>query len=219
MDSALWSLATREQRLDNPIMIHPDEPLTLYWHPRTRSTRARWMLEELDVEHELRLVKLMEAEHKKPEHLERHPLGKVPVLQHGDRFIYESLAICLYLGDQFPEAGLAPALDDPRRGEYYQWMALSIGTFEPALFKLLLDKDDSADRRGSTVDTIIGVFERTLLGRMFLLGDRFSAADVMNGSIMGWAHSEGLVPEGSATDRWVRLLKDRPAYQRANESN
>lgn len=198
-------------------MIRPEEPLTLYWHPKTRSTRVRWLLEELGVEHDLKLVKLSEGAHKKPEHLAIHPLGKVPALKHGDRVVFESLGICLYLADQFPEAGLAPPISDPKRAAYCQWMAFSTSTLEPALFKRILDKDDSADRRGSTLDTIIGVFEDTLSTRMFLLGDTLSAPDIMNGAMMTWAHAEGLVQEGTATDRWVRLLKDRAAYQRANQ--
>ena len=191
-----------------------NERLTLYWHPKTRSTRPLWLLEELGVDYERTLVKLMDGEHKKPAHLAIHPLGKVPVLKHGDRVIFESLAICLYLADAFPDAKLAPPFGDPLRAEYYQWMAFSTGTLEPTVFKAIAGKESDSPA-GAKFDAVLGLLEKTLSDRMYLLGADFSAADLINGALMTWAHSSGLVPEGTAVDRWVLLLKERPAYQRA----
>lgn len=194
------------------------EALTLYYHPKTRSTRARWMLEELGVEYELRLVKLFEGEHKKPDYLAIHPLGKVPALQHGDRVMFESLGICLYLADRFPEAGLAPAVGDPLRAQYCQWMAFSMATLEPVLFALLLDEPEDPKKLKKAEEdfaAIEAVLEDALKNRLFLLGDTFSAADLMNGVMMVWAHSSNRVAPGSAVEQWVQRLTARPAYRRA----
>jgi len=200
-------------------MTEPDHKLTLYFHPRTRSTRPRWLLEELGVDYHVELVELFKGAHKTPEYLAIHPLGRVPALRYGDDVMFESLGICLYLADRFPEAGLAPMITDPRRAEYYQWMALSTSTLEPVLFGLLLDKGKDPDRLANAerdFAAIVDFFETTLRNRLFLLGDEFSAADVMNGTMMAWAYTSGLLTPGSGAEQWVQRITARPAYQRAN---
>src|SRR4051794_3745039 len=106
--------------------------LKLYYVPRTRAVRARWMLEELGVPHELHRVDLANGEHRSPEYLARvHPLGHVPVLVDGETAIFESAAIIAYLADRFPEKQLAPAPGSPERGPYYQWMFYAVTELEP----------------------------------------------------------------------------------------
>ena len=195
------------------------EKLTLYFHPRTRSTRARWLLEELGVDYDLELVKLFEGAHKRADYLAIHPLGKVPALRHGDQVMFESLGICLYLADRFPEAGLAPPINDPRRVDYYQWMAFSTSTLEPVVFRVLTDEgqDPKKLEQAKTDFTAISdLFESTLRNRLFLLGDVFSAADVMNGGLMAWSYSSGLVMPGSAVEQWVQRITARPAFARGD---
>ncbi len=200
-------------------MTQSDEKLTLYFHPRTRSTRPRWLLEELGVDYEVELVELFKGAHKTPEYLAIHPLGRVPALRHGDDVMFESLGICFYLADRFPAAGLAPAITDPGRAEYCQWMAFSTSTLEPVLFALLLDKGNDPDRLAKArtdFAAIADLFETTLRNRLFLLGDELSAADVMNSAMMAWAYSSSLLTPGSAVEQWVQRIIVRPAYERAN---
>lgn len=200
-------------------MTEPDQKLTLYFHPRTRSTRPRWLLEELGIDYDLELVKLSEGAHKTSEYLAIHPLGKVPAIRHGDEVMFESLGICLYLADRFPEARLAPMTADPHRAEYCQWMAFSTSTLEPVLFALLLDKGKDPDRLAQAqrdFADIVDLFDATLRNRLFLLGDEFSAADVMNGAMMAWAYKSSLLTPGSGVEQWVQRITARPAYQRAH---
>ncbi|MDH3624811.1 MAG: glutathione S-transferase family protein [Myxococcales bacterium] len=200
-------------------MTEPDQKLTLYFHPRTRSTRPRWLLEEIGLDYRVELVKLSEGAHKTSEYLAIHPLGRVPALRHGDDVIFESLGICLYLADRFPDARLAPMITDPRRAEYCQWMAFSTSTLEPVLFAVLLDKGKDPQRLTEAkrdFDAIVDLFESTLRNRLFLLGDEFSAADVMNGGMMAWAYKSSLLTPGSGVEQWVQRITARPAYQRAH---
>jgi len=105
----------------------------LYYMPGTRSTRPRWLLEELGIPYKLRRVDMRAGEHKTESFLAVNPLAKLPVLTQGNSTITESLAICLYLTDRYPEAGLAPAINMVGRAQYYKWVVFSIGTFEPAI--------------------------------------------------------------------------------------
>lgn len=196
-----------------------DHKLTLYFHPRTRSTRPRWLLEELGVDYDVELVALFKGAHKKAEYLAIHPLGRVPALRHGDDVMFESLGICLYLADRFSEAGLAPNVTDAKRARYCQWMAFSTGTLEPVLFAVLLDKGKDPARLADArrdFTAIVDLFETTLRNRLFLLGNEFSAADVMNGAMMAWAYKSGLLTPGSGVEQWVQRITARPAYQRAH---
>lgn len=200
-------------------MTKPDQKLTLYFHPRTRSTRPRWLLEELGVDYDLELVELFKGAHKAPEYLAVHPLGRVPALRYGDDVMFESLGICLYVADRFPDAGLAPTITAPQRAEYCQWMAFSTSTLEPVLFAVLLDKGKDPGRLADAqrdFAAIVDLFETTLRNRLFLLGDGFSAADVMNGTMMAWAYKSSLLTPGSGVEQWVQRITARPAYQRAN---
>ncbi|MDH3201332.1 MAG: glutathione S-transferase family protein [Myxococcales bacterium] len=200
-------------------MTEPDHKLTLYFHPRTRSTRPRWLLEELGVDYDVELVKLFEGAHKTSEYLTIHPLGRVPALRHGDDVMFESLGICLYLADRFPQAGLAPGITDLHRAEYCQWMAFSTSTLEPVLFAVLLDKGKDPERLKEAqrdFAAIVELFEATLRNRLFLLGEEFSAADVMNGAMMAWAYKSSLLTPGSGVEQWVQRITARPSYQRAH---
>src|SRR5882672_4547196 len=107
--------------------------MKLYFAPRTRSTRPRWMLEELGVPYELIAVDLAAKENREPGYLHVHPLGQVPALVDGDVTVFESIAICMYLADRCPGRSLAPAASSPLRGQYYQWLLFCASTIEPAI--------------------------------------------------------------------------------------
>lgn len=163
---------------------------------------------------------------KKKDYLKIHPLAKVPALEIDNTIVFESLGICLYLADRFADAGLAPLVTDKvHRASYCTWMAFSTGTLEPAIFEQVRAK--KAEERGiaridlgpalTPFESVASYIERHLAERPYLLGDRMTAADILNGAMMAWAHSIGLLEGRKSIQAWVANLKSRPAYARAME--
>ena len=200
------------------------EPVRLHFAPGTRAVRVRWALEEIGVPYELSVVRLRRGEHKREDYLKIHPLGKVPALEIDGTIVFESLGICLYLADRFAEAGLAPLpTDRTRRAGYLTWMAFSAGTLEPSIFEQLRLR--KAKERGlasidfgpalTPFENVAAYMEQHLAERPFLLGDRMSAADIVNGSLMAWANDIGLLEGREAILAWIADLTSRPAYSRA----
>ncbi|MBS0251043.1 MAG: glutathione S-transferase family protein [Proteobacteria bacterium] len=184
----------------------------------------RWLLEEIGVPYELSVVSLWLGAHKRKRYLAVHPLGKVPALEIDQTVVFESSGICLYLADRFLEADLAPSPSERMlRADYCTWMAFSAGTLEPAILEQVRAKKASA--RGipmlglgpslTPFDDIAEYMERHLSKRSFLVGDKITAADILNGSMMAWAHDIGLLEGRDAILSWVASLKARPAYSRA----
>ena len=190
--------------------------IKLYFAPNTRATRALWMLEEVGAPFELVTLNLRGGEHKRDAYRSVHPLGKVPVLVDGAQTIFESAAICLHLGDRFPEAGLAPAVGNPDRAPYYQWVLFSVASIEAAVFKVAMSRRDEEKQAKalSELKPMVGLLESRLGDRDYLLDSGFSAADVLNASIVGWALDMGAVDEDSAVARWINRARQRPAYDR-----
>jgi len=203
------------------------ELIRLHFSPGTRAVRVRWVLEEIGVPYQLSVVSLWRGAHKSKDYLKIHPLGKVPALEIDNTIIFESLGICLYLADRFVDADIAPLVTDrKRRADYCTWMAFSAGTLEPAIFEQVRAK--KAEERGiasiglgpalTPFDNVASYMEHHLAERPFLLGDRMTAADIMNGSMMAWAQDLGLLEGRQSIQAWVANLKTRPAYSRAMES-
>ena len=198
--------------------------IRLHFAPGTRAVRVRWLLEEIGVPYQLNVVSLWLGAHKRKRYLAVHPLGKVPALEIDQTIIFESLGICLYLADRFPEADLAPASSDRKfRADYCTWMAFSAGTLEPAILEQLRARKARARNIAvlglgpsqTSFDDVADYMERHLSNRSFLLGDKITAADILNGSMMAWAHDNGLLEGRDAILCWVASLKTRPAYSRA----
>jgi glutathione S-transferase len=200
------------------------ERIRLHFSPGTRAVRVRWLLEEIGVPYHLHVVSLWRGAHKSKDYLKIHPLGKVPALEIDGTIIFESLGICLYLADRFADAGLAPLVtDSPRRASYCTWMAFSAGTLEPAIFEQVRAK--KAEERGvasvglgpalTPFHNVASYVELHLAEQPFLLGDRMTTADIMNGSLMAWAQDIGLLEGRPSIEAWVATLKSRPAYARA----
>jgi glutathione S-transferase len=198
--------------------------MKLYYYPQTRATRPRWLLEELGAPYELARVDLSTGEQKGPEYRKIHPHGVVPALVDGNVTIFESSAICAYLADKFPEKELAPRAGSPERGLYYQWMVYAIATAEPPVLKVFLNtvrlpeeqrSSATADEGRAQFSEVSSVLSLALDGKPFLLGDRFTAADVMIGSIVGWARSLRLLEDAPVLKDYSRRLVERPAYKRA----
>ncbi|MCA9663413.1 MAG: glutathione S-transferase family protein, partial [Myxococcales bacterium] len=194
-----------------------------YYAPRTRSVRARWILEELGVDYELVTVNLTEGEHKQADYLKIHPLGRVPALLDGELALFESGAICLYLADKYLKKGLAPKTDAPERGTYYAMMALAMSELDPTIaliFDHRRNKVDSSpvlDRAQAKWSDALLYLEGVLVDRRpWILGDDFSAADIMIGSVLIWAQSMGLLGDHPHVEAYAGRLISRPAYHVAS---
>src|SRR5262245_47115679 len=181
--------------------------LTLYHSPQSRSIRPRWLLEELGVPCEVKLVSLAAGDQKKPEYLKLNPNGTVPTLVDGDLTMWESAAICQYLADKFPQARLAPPVGSPARGLYYQWIHFAMSGLEPPAVSIFVHtiQRPEAERipalvteARKSIAAALGVIENAVAGRTYILGDEFSTADVMIGSTLVWAQMMGLIGDDRA---------------------
>lgn len=191
--------------------------LTLYHHPHSRSAGARVMLEELGVDYRIELVNLQAGEQRRPEFLALNPLGKLPTLVDGDTVVTEQVAVYLHLADRFPEAGLAPAIGDPARGSYLRWMVYYASCFEPAVVDRS-QKHEPAEPMISPYrdfDSMLAALEAQIAKGPWVLGERFSAADVLWGTALNWTTQFGLVPKSEVIEQYIERAKARPAFQRA----
>lgn len=194
------------------------ETLTLYSNPMSRGRIARWMLEEVGQPYEVRYLDYGPAM-KAPDYLRINPMGKVPALVHGDRIVTEYAAICAYLADAFPEAGLAPE----ERSAYYRWLFFGAGPLEATVIVKALGVEVPADKRGmvgfGSLQTTLDTLETALTDRPYLAGDRFSAADVATGSQIGWGLRFGTIEPRPVLQAYWERLSERPALQRANDAD
>ena len=186
--------------------------LTLFHAPRSRSTRIIWLLEELGVPYQLRYVTIRyrDGSGDAPDAANPPPDQKVPALRHDDVLVTESAAVAIYLADQADGAGLAPWIGDRDRGRYLTWLSWIEGEFGPAIGARL---GAPAGETPPTFAAALARIERALADGPWLLGERFSAADVMMGGTLGWAHQ--LMPQHGRIPDYLARLTQRPAFQRA----
>ncbi len=193
--------------------------MKLYWSPRTRSFTALWLMEETGQPYERVLIDLSTGAQKTPEFLAINPMGKVPALTDGDIAIAESAAICAYVAERFPDAKLAPPLGDSHRAKYLQWLFFGPSCIEPALIQIFtkLDVPSSTAAWGNTTQ-VFDVLDRALEKGPWILGDDFSAADIVIGSGLNFAirHFK-MVPSRPAFDRYIDRCVARQAFQRAEK--
>jgi len=194
------------------------EDIVLYTNPMSRGRIARWMLEEVGQPYET-VVLDYGTTMKGPDFLALNPMGKVPTLTHGGVAISECAAICAYLADAFPQAGLAPALDDPMRGPYLRWMFFAAGPVEAAVTAKSLGLLAPADKAGmvgyGTFDTVIDTLETAVTEGPFILGEHFSAADVYVGSQIAWGLQFKSIPDRPAFAAYAARITAREAAVRA----
>ena len=196
----------------------PDPAVTLFYTPRTRSLGPLILLEELGVPYHLEVLDRGRAEHRAPAFLAVNPLGKVPVLRDATgAIVTEQVAIMLHLADLFPAAGLAPAVGDPLRGPYLRWMVFYAATFEPAVVDRASNRDPGP-RAMSPYGDFDAMLE-TLVGAItpgpYVLGARFSAADVLWGTALAWTTAVKLLPDRPEITAYVQRIGSRPAANRA----
>lgn len=199
------------------------QQITLYHSPNTRAVRVAFLLEELGVEYTRHPVDLQAKQNRTDEYLAIHPHGLVPALQHGDVVMFEHLAICLYLADRFPAAGLAPAIDATERGPYMQWSVYAIVTLEPSLGDIYVQGLRPPDQRDETalaaakarLRECCEVLGRALGDKPYLLGDRLTTPDILIGHLLLFARALGVLAGPRELEEYTERVGARPALQRA----
>ena len=197
-----------------------DPTVTLYHAPRTRSSGVLLLLEELGAPYRLEVLNQKTGEHRKPAFLTINPMGKVPALRDATgAVVTEQVAIMLHLADLFPAAGLAPPVGDPLRGPYLRWMVFHAAAFEPAVIDRAAGREPALRTMSpyGEFDTVLDTLVSALSPGPYLLGDRFSAADVLWGSSLGWTTQAKIVPGRPEILDYVHRISARPAAARARE--
>jgi glutathione S-transferase len=191
--------------------------LTLYHAPRSRGIRILWLLEEIGAPFELKMVNIRRGDGSGARDAANpHPHGKVPALDHDGRVIFETAAIALYLTDLFPQADLGPKVGDKDRGDYLSWLAYYGGVFEPSLTASFLKLQHiSGTFAWAPFEEVLELLGGTLAGKAYLLGDKFSAADIVYGGSMQFLIARGMVPGTDVFKAYSQRVTARPAYTRA----
>ncbi|MDH3230934.1 MAG: glutathione S-transferase family protein [Alphaproteobacteria bacterium] len=194
------------------------EELIFYTNPMSRGRIVRWMLEETGAPYRTELLEYGTTM-KAPAYLAINPMGKVPAIRHGEVVVTECAAICAYLADAFPEAGLAPPLD--ARGAYYRWLFFAAGPVEAAVTNHSFGLEPPAEKRGmvgyGSFEAVLDTLAQAVAGDAYIAGDRFTAADVYVGSHIGWGLEFGSMEERPGFREYVARVRDRDAWRRAKE--
>ena len=192
--------------------------LTFYTNPQSRGQIVRWMLEETGIEYEVEVLQYG-GSMKAPEYLAINPMGKVPAIRHRGTVVTEVAAICAYLADAFPDAGLAPAVSDPLRGTYYRWLFFAAGPLEMGVTVKAMKWEALAERQGTlgygNEALTLNALEGAIAGKSYLCGEQFTAADVYVGSALRWGMLFGTIDMRAVFEAYVSRLEARPALQRA----
>jgi len=191
--------------------------LTLFHAPNTRSFAALVLLEELGVPYRLHVLDFSKDEQLSPAYLAINPMGKVPALKHGDAVVTEQVAIALYLADLFAEKALAPAIGDALRGPYLRWMVFYAACLEPAAVDRALQREPGRRMMSpyGSFDSVINTIAAQLAPGPWMLGERFTAADVIWGTALDWMTRFKIVAETPVIAAYVGRYAARPAVAAA----
>ena len=192
--------------------------LTLYHAAPSRSSITRWMLEEVGEPYDVHLLNLSKGENRAPNYLAVNPMGKVPALKHGDTVITEAAAICAYLAAECPRAKLNVPIGTPQRGVYLQWLFFGPSCIEAAMIDRASPRKEEARRAMlgyGDFDTVMDVTAKAVATGPYLMGEQFTAADVVVGSTLRWGMMFKLLPERPEFTAYVNRFAARPALQRA----
>jgi glutathione S-transferase len=197
--------------------------LTLYHAAPSRSSIVHWMLEELGEPYDLHLVSFKKGENLQPAYLAVNPMGKVPAVRHGDVVVTEAAAICAYLADEFSNARLNIPVGDGRRGLYLKWLFFGPSCVEPAIMDRAYPRREAPPRAAlgyGDFETVMDVLAKaTAAADPYLMGEQFTAADVVIGSGLRWATMFKLIPERPEFGAYLARLEQRPALQRATDED
>ena len=192
--------------------------IAFYTNPMSRGQIARWMLEEVGAPYDM-VVLAFDSDMKSADYLAINPMGKVPAIVHAGKTVTECAAICAYLADAFPAAGLAPPID--QRADYYRWLFFAAGPVEAAVTNksmgFILPEGRERMAGYGTFEHAIDTLEQAVSGPAWICGDQFTAADVYVGSQIDWGLSFGTIPSRPAFESYAARLRERPAYKRQKE--
>lgn len=193
-----------------------NESVILYHAPQSRSSATLALLEELGAPYELRLINMKAGEQRRSGYLAVNPLGKVPAIQHRGALVTEQVAIYIYLADFFTSAALAPSVGDPLRGPYLRWMIYYAACYEPALVDQAMKRapGPAAMSPYGDFDTMLGTVTQRITDSAYLLGDAFSAADVLWGMALQWGTLFKMIPEIPAVALYVSRVTSRASFSK-----
>jgi glutathione S-transferase len=197
--------------------MNPSSDLVLFHNPHSRAAMTRALLEVLGADYTLRVLDFRKNQQLAPDYTAINPMGKVPAIRHKGTPVTETVAIYIYLADVFPQANLAPALDDPQRGTYLRWLVFYAACFEPAISDRAMKREPAprAQSPYADFDTTMNAITSALKPGPWLLGERFSAADVLWGNALRWLTGFGMVEGTPIVADYVARVMARPAEQRA----
>lgn len=191
------------------------EEIVFYTNPWSRGGIVHWMLEEAGIPYRMEILDYGTTM-KAPEYLAINPMGKVPAIRHGDVVVTEAAAICAYLADAFPDAGLAPP--PGRRGPYYRWLFFGAGPVEAALSNQIFGIEPTPEQQMQvgygSLRAVVETLAQAVAGRRFIAGEAFTAADVYVGSQIGWGMRFGSLEKRPEFEAYWAGLRDRPAHRR-----
>ncbi|QXQ07856.1 glutathione S-transferase family protein [Sphingosinicellaceae bacterium] len=194
--------------------------LVFYTNPMSRGRVARWMLEEVGQPYRTEVLDYATTL-KEPEYLAINPMGKIPAIRHGDTVVTETAAICAYLADAFPDAGLAPAPGSFDRGDYYRWLFFAAGPVETAVVTSAMGFEVAAERERmagwGSMTRVVEALDHLLQDRDYLAGGTFSAADVYLAALLGWGMAIKSIEARPSFAAYVARTSERPAAVRARE--
>lgn len=195
--------------------------MKVFWAPQTRSTRAIWLLEEAGIDYDMELVDIRSPDRSdSDEFLAASPMGKVPAIVDGDVAMSESAAICIYVADRYCPGSLAPAIDEPSRGKYLYWSMYTPAVVEPAMSEKFNKVEANRGRSGwGDFDLMIKTFDEGLAGKEWILGEQFTAADVMLGSSAVFMRMFEMLPDTKNIGDYADRCMVRPAFRRAAEKS
>lgn len=192
--------------------------LIFYHSPWTRATGVRILLEELGAAHEMRVINRAKGEQREEAYRRVNPLGKVPAIDHDGAIVTEQVAIYIYLADAFPERGLAPPIGDKLRGPYLRWLAFYGSAFEPAMVDFHMKREPAPPAMSpyGTYDEVIALLSSNLATGPYMLGEKFTAADVLWGTALTWMTQFKLIPDRPEFAAYIARFNERPAVTRVN---
>ncbi|MGH8214698.1 MAG: glutathione S-transferase family protein [Rhodanobacteraceae bacterium] len=197
--------------------MYPPSDLVFFHNPHSRAAMTRALLEELGAEYEQCVIDFRRDEQLSPQYLAINPMGKVPAIRHDGAVVTETVAIFIYLADLYSAAALAPALDDPDRGPYLRWLVFYAACFEPAIGDRAMKREPAPRRQSpyADFDTTVAAIAQALQPGRWLLGERFSAADILWGNALRWVTGFGMVEATPVIADYIARVMARPAEQRA----
>jgi glutathione S-transferase len=203
----------------NPTQASTSRHITLFHCPHTRSSGVLTLLEELGADYELHVMNMKKGEQREAAYLAINPMGKVPAIRHNDALVTEQVAVYTYLADMYPEAGITPPIGDARRGPYLRWMAFYGSSFEPAFVDKAMKREPGAASMSpyGTLDDVWKAVTGQLAKGDYMLGDKFTAVDVLWGAALNWMTMFGIAPETPVVRAYIDRVKARPAVARAGK--